>query len=113
MATYSPSCRSNPHPKRDVVKKIRPNTPYGASFIARSMILTIASPTASSTRTSGRARSSGIRVSAAPKTSEKKITPSRSIPAAAWMGFRGTMLTNVSMPKCVVPAACNPCACAR
>ena len=72
-----------PQPNIEVVKKIRPNTPYGASFMARSMIFTTASPTASSTRTSGRARSSGMSVSAAPNTSEKKITPSRSMPAAA------------------------------
>ena len=47
---------------------------------------------------------------AAPNTSEKKITPRRSIPAAAWIGLRGTMLTNVSTPNRVEPAACNPCA---
>ena len=77
------------------------------------MIFTTASPTASSTRSNGRAFSSGISVSAAPKTSEKKMMPNKSIPAAAWIGLRGTMLTNVSMPNRVEPAACSPCACAR
>src|SRR6266581_3331529 len=77
------------------------------------MIFTTASPTASSTRSNGRALSSGMSVSAAPNTSEKKITPSRSIPAAAWIGLRGTMFTNVSTPNRVEPAACSPCACER
>ena len=54
----------------------------------------------------GRARSAGIRVSAAPNINPKKMTPSMSVLAAASIGFRGTMLMNVSGPNWPVdPAA--------
>src|SRR5881275_446069 len=74
------------HPRSDVTTKINPNTPTGARCIAKPMIFAIASPTASSTRTSGRALSSGISVRAAPKTNAKKMIPSMSRLGAAGIG---------------------------
>src|SRR2546426_5766222 len=58
--------------------------------MAKSMILTIASPSASSTRTIGWVFSSGSIVSAAPNTREKKMIPSMSSEAAALIGLLGT-----------------------
>ena len=81
--------------------------------MAKSMILTIASPKASSTRTIGRVFSSGSIVSAAPNTREKKMIPSMSSEAAALIGLLGTMFTNMSTPNLPPPPACSPWAWAR
>ena len=102
-----------PNPKRLVTTKIRPNTPKGASRIARPIMRMITSPTASSSRTTGFDFSSGINVSAAPKISENTMIPSMSIDAAACTGLRGTKFTSMSMPNFVVPPACKPCASPR
>jgi len=71
--------------------------------MAKSMILTIASPSASSTRSIGLAFSSGSIVSAAPNTREKKMMPSMSSEAAALIGLLGTMFTNMSTPNLPPP----------
>ncbi|MBK9242821.1 MAG: hypothetical protein IPL75_21750 [Acidobacteria bacterium] len=48
-----------------------------------------------------------MRVSAAPNIKPKKMTPSMSVFAAASIGLRGTMLTNVSGPNFAVVAAAS------
>ena len=58
----------------------------------------------------GFAFSCGIIVSAAPKISEKKISASMSMFAAAATGLRGTMFTKVLMPKSWAPDWASPCA---
>ena len=98
--TYQPSWTSRPHPKRDVITKISPKTPYGASFMAMSMILMTASPMPSISSTTGSAFFLGNIVSAAPKISAKKMTPSMSMLAIAAIGLRGTMFTKVLTPNC-------------
>src|SRR5881396_1868586 len=81
--------------------------------MAKSMILTIASPKASSTRTIGWVFSSGSIVSAAPNTREKKMIPSMSSEAAALIGMLGTMFTNIAKPNFPTAASWCPWAWAR
>ena len=96
VSMYFPTAANNPNPDMATTSVISPRTPRGAKHIIMPVIFIITSKEAVKKFRNTSECFESIRVMQTPRKMAKKIIPSISPDDAAWKGFNGIILINIS-----------------